>query len=160
MKILSPKREFLQSTVRNIIAANPIAPIRRVQELVKQRTEHSIGKNFTSRLMEEVRDQAINESNQKEVSERVSELRERHRILIEYLTRVQNWQPSYVWDYGMGKEPTLKERMAAIKLISQLELALFKAESITGLFEGKGATLQVTRSQSTTLKVDLKQGIN
>jgi hypothetical protein len=156
MKILSPKRQFLQTAVRNIVAANPLVPIRRVQELVRQRTDRSISKNFASRLMDEVRDQAINESNQKEVNERVSELRERHRILIEYLTRVQNWQPDYVWEYGMRNEPTLRERMAAIKLISQLELTLFKAESITGLFERKGATLQITRSQSTTLKVDLK----
>ena len=149
------KEDFLKSAIRDIVAVNPLVSIRGIQGLVENNTGYPISKNYASKLIGKVRKQAIVESDRKKTNERLAEVRERFRVLTQYLSRVQYWKPEYQRDYGMP-EPTFKEILAAIKLNSQLELALLKAESIIGLFENKGVKMELTRTQSTTLKVGVK----
>ena len=155
MKIIQEHEDYLRRHIRDILAINPLASVRSMQEMIEKRTERSISDKYLSKLMQKIRRQVIVESDRKQVNERLSEVRERNRAHIEYLERILLWKPEYYWKYGMD-EPKLKDKMSAIKLVSQLDLALLKAEFLVGMFESKGVQLELTRSQSTTLKVGLR----
>lgn len=136
MKIILEKEEFLQNTIRDAIAVNPLVSIRRMQEIVKQNTGHSISDKYTAKLMKKIRRRAVIQSDRKLMNERLSEVRERFRVITDDLFRTIYWRPDFLIDYGLVN-PSPKERLAAMKLLGQLELALFKAEVDTGVFENR-----------------------
>lgn len=145
----------MKSAIRDIVAVNPLVSVMGIQGLVKNNTGYPISKNYAAKLIGKVRKQAVIESDRKKMNERLAEVRERFRVLTQYLSRVQYWKPEYQRDYGMP-EPAFKEILSAIKLNSQLELTLLKAESIIGLFENKGVKMELIRTQSMTLKMGMK----
>lgn len=136
MKILLEKEEFLQNTIRDAIAVNPLVSIRRMQEIVKQNTGYSISDKYTAKLMRKIRRRAVIQSDRKLMNERLSEVRERFRVITDDLFRTIYWRPEFFIDYGLAN-PSPKERLAAMKLLGQLELALFKAEVDTGVFDNR-----------------------
>lgn len=136
MKVILEKEEFLQNTIRNAIAVNPLVSIRRMQEIVKQNTGHSISDKYTTKLMKKIRRRAVIQSDRKLMNERLSEVRERFRVITDDLFRTIYWRPEFFIDYGLVN-PSPKERLAAMKLLGQLELALFRAEVDTGVFENR-----------------------
>lgn len=136
MKMILEKEDFLKNTIRDIVAVNPMVSVRRMQKLVEVNTKHSISKNYTAKLMEKMRRKAVIESDRKKVNERLAEMRERQRVHLEYLERMLLWRPEYHRDYGM-QEPTLKEKMMAIKVQAHLENSLFRTELAAGVFENR-----------------------
>lgn len=148
MKIIPEKEEYIKMTIRNSIALNPLVSIRKMQEMVEKNTGRSISDKYAAKLMRKVRRQAVVESDRKQINERLAEVRERYRMLIEDLTRTIYWKPDFLNDYGLHR-PSFKERHAAIKLVAQLELALFKAELDAGMFQDR----------RTAIAEMLKQGV-
>ena len=152
MKIQQEKREILKTLVRDIIAYDPLISIRRAQEIMKDR-EYSIGNKFLSRLMTEVRQEARVYSDGKEIGDRLTEVRERFRLLIKQLSRIAYWDVEIGMTYKIS-EPKHAERYRAIKLIGQLELSLLRTEFALGLFGNmKVKKVELSKSQTTTLKV-------
>lgn len=156
MKIQKEKRELLKTAVRDIIAQEPLISIRKAQEVVERRTEYSIGDKFLSRLMGEVRQEVRGYSDNKELGDRLTEVRERFRLLIKQLNRIAYWDFDTARTYNIP-EPTVAEKYRAIKLIGQLELSLLRTEFALGLFGNKKVTrVELSKSQTTTLKVGLQ----
>ncbi|MCX6737876.1 MAG: hypothetical protein NTY11_00395 [Candidatus Parcubacteria bacterium] len=136
MKILPEKEEFLQNTIRNAIAVNPLVSIRRMQEIVEYNTGRSISDKYTSKLMHKIRRRAVIQSDRKQMNERLAEIRERFRVITDDLFRTIYWNPDFLKQYGLV-HPSYKERLAAMKLLAQLDLALFHAELDAGMFENR-----------------------
>jgi hypothetical protein len=134
MKILPEKEEFLMNSVRNAIAVNPLVSVRRMQEIVEKNTGRLLSDKYTAKLMKKLRRRAIIESDRKQVNERLSEVRERFRVLTDDLMRIIYWTPEIAKIYGQPC-PSFKERIAAMKLLAQLDLAIFKAELDIGMFK-------------------------
>lgn len=159
MKMLEEKEEMLKKTIRNAMAINPFISIRGTQALVEQNTGRSISDKYVSRLMQKIRKQAVIQSDRKQMNERLAEVRERFRLLTEYLYRIVYWKWEYLKDYGV-EMPKYKDKLAAMKLLAQLELALFRAELQAGAFEDQKGTMVEMREQmigvSRTLRFDLK----
>ncbi len=156
MKIQQEKREILKTLVRDIIAYDPLISIRRAQEIIESR-EYTIGNKFLSRLMTEVRQEARVYSDSKEIGSRLTEVRERFRLLIKQLGRIAYWDVEIGMTYKIS-EPTNAERYRAIKLIGQLELSLLRTEFALGLFGNmKVAKVELSKSQKTTLKVGFEK---
>ena len=157
--MLEEKEEMLKKTIRNAMAINPFISIRGTQALVEQNTGRSISDKYVSRLMQKIRKQAVIQSDRKQMNERLAEVRERFRLLTEYLYRIVYWKWEYLKDYGV-EMPKYKDKLAAMKLLAQLELALFRAELQAGAFEDQKGTMVEMREQmigvSRTLRFDLK----
>lgn len=141
MKILPEKEEFLKNRVRDVIALNPLVSIRRMQEILENRTGRSISDKYAAKLMHKVRRQAIIQSDRKKINERLSEIRERNRVLMEDLTRTIYWKPEFSKLYGLSF-PSFKERLAAMKLLTQIESTLFRTELAAGVFEDRRAAIE------------------
>jgi len=157
MKIIPEKEEFLRETVRNAIALNPLVSIRKMQELVEHNTGRSISDKYVAKLMMKVRRQAIVQSDRKKMNERLAEVREKHRILLDHLNRVVYWKWDFQKEYGLP-EPKYRDRFSAMRLISQMELALFRAELDAGMFEDKRAATEEMLRQG-ILPTDLHEQV-
>jgi hypothetical protein len=151
MKIVQSQEELLKTTVRNALAANPRVSIRRMQGIVEENTGKSISDKYVSKLMEDMRIQALMESDMKTVTTRLSEVRERYRLLIEDLTRVIYWKQEYLLDYGI-QAPNFREKIIAIKTVAQLETALFRTELLCVGF--------IERDRNATLRFEERIGIS
>lgn len=139
MKVIPEKEEFLRMTIRNAIALNPLVSIRRMQEIVKHNIGRSISDKYTAKLMRKTRQGAIVQSDRKMMNERLAEVRERYRMLINSLTKIAFWNYDFV---GEGIQcPKFNEQFSAMRLIGQLEIALFRAELDVGMFENKRAII-------------------
>lgn len=136
MKMLPEKEEFLQNHVCDCMAVNPLISIRQMQVLVEQNTDRLISDKYTAKLMYKIRRRAVIQSDRKQMNERLTEVRERFRILMDDLCRTIYWTPEFIKKYAKN-EPSFKERLAAMKLLGQLESALFRAELDAGMFENK-----------------------
>lgn len=155
MKIQLEKREMLKTLVRDIIAQDPLISIRKAQKVIEGR-EYAIGNKYLSRLMTEVRQEVRGYSDNKEIGDRLTEVRERFRLLIKQLNRIVYWDFDIARTYNIP-EPTVAEKYRAIKLIGQLELSLLRTEFALGLFGNKKVTkVELSKSQTTTLKVGLE----
>ena len=141
MKVLPEHQEILQNAIRNAIAANPLVSIRRMQQIVESNTGRPIGDKYVSKLMLKIRRQAVVESDRKKMNERLAEVRERYRLLIEDLQRIICWKPEYLKAYGT-QYPNFKERLAAMRLLAQLEIALFQAELQAGMFQDRQLAIE------------------
>jgi len=157
MKMLPEKEEFLQNTIRNAIAVNPLVSIRGMQEIVEHNTGRSISDKYTSKLMRKIRRQAIIQSDQKQMNERLAEIRERFRVLTDDLFRTIYWKPDFLEQYGLSY-PSFKQRLAAMKLLAQLELALFHAELDAGMFENKQIAIEEMLRQG-VLPTELREQV-
>lgn len=136
MKILPHKEQALRNTIRDIIAVNPTVSVRDMQRLILNNLEYSIGDKYLSKLMRKVQREAIERSDRKTLNMRLAEVRERHLAHQKYIQRIIYWRHDYLREYGIQR-PTQKERMSALKLSMQMEIALFKAETMLGVFEPK-----------------------
>ncbi|MFA6918238.1 MAG: hypothetical protein WC285_05440 [Candidatus Gracilibacteria bacterium] len=136
MKVLLQQEEFLQNIIRDSMAVNPLVSIRRMQRLVETNTGRSISDKYTAKLMHKIRRRAVVQSDRKRMNERLAEVRERYRILMQELSRIIFWNREHLRKYGL-RQPNLKERLAAMKLSAQMELALFRAELDAGMFENR-----------------------
>jgi len=157
MKVLPEKEEFLKDTIRNAIALNPLVSIRKMQELVEHNTGRSISDKYTTKLMWKIRRQAVVYSDRKKMNERLAEVRERYRVLMQDLCRTIYWKPEYLNDYGL-QYPNFKERLAAMRLLAQLELALFKAELAAGVFENQQVAIEEMLRQG-VLPTELREQV-
>lgn len=71
------------------------------------------------------------------MNERLAEVRERFRVMIEHLNRIVFWNRNVARYAKMFDEPKYRDKINAAKAIGQLELALFRAEMDVGLYENK-----------------------
>lgn len=157
MKILPEKEEFLRNTIRDAIAANPLVTIRRMQEIVEQNTGRAISDKYVARLMHKIRRQAVIQSDRKKMNERLAEVRERYRLLMDDLMRTVYWKPEFLEMYAL-QPPSFKERLAAMKLLAQMELALFRAELDAGLFENRQTAIYEMLQQG-VLPTELREQV-
>ncbi len=155
--MLPEHEERIKGTVRNIIAVDPLVSIRKVQRIYEEKTGKSISDKYVSKIMHKVRRQAVVESDRKKINERLAEVRETFRVMREDLTRYIYWKHEYQGIYGIQR-PSLKDRMAAMKLLGHLELSLLRAERDCGIFEDKRGAVENMLEQG-VLPTELREQV-
>lgn len=141
--MLEEKEDMLVKTIRNAMAINPFVTIRAMQGMVEKNTGRSISDKYVSKLMYKIRRQAVVQSDRTLMNERLAQLRERNRVLLEDLYRIIYWRHDYLNLYGV-EMPKCKDKIAAMRLVAQLDAALFRTELLAGAFESQnGATVEL-----------------
>lgn len=140
MKMLPEKEEIIKNTIRNALALNPLVSIRQMQEFVEKNTGRSISDKYVAKLMRKIRRRAVVESDRKQMNERLAEVRERYRVTMDHLVRIIYWRYDFWKDHGI-EEPKLRDRIAAMRLLAQMEIVLFRAELDAGMFEDRQAAI-------------------
>ncbi|MDB5238268.1 MAG: hypothetical protein JWM46_538 [Candidatus Kaiserbacteria bacterium] len=128
MKVLPQQRHFLSGIISEALANDPLVSIRSMQTIIKDSTGRSISDKYVARIMNENRitlTQGL--ADRPRVEERIAEVRKQYQKFIKDLTTI-----AY-----KGRDIGFKDRLAAIKLVAQLEVALLRAELQTGVFENR-----------------------
>jgi len=147
MKILEHKEEFIIWRIRDAIALDPLVSMRKLQLVIQEKTGRYISDKYLAKLMRKIRTKTIFESDRKQLNERLTEVRERYRVLSENLLRTIYWDWTSLEKCGIQK-PTEKERQSAIKLLAQMELALFKMELDVGAFENQQLSIRSIKARN------------
>lgn len=140
MKIPPEKEELLKNTVRNGMALSPLISIRKMQALVEHNLGRPISDKYVAKLMYKVRRQVVIQSDRKQLNERLAEVRDRHRAMMERLVQVAFWKYDFLKESNIQR-PSIKEQIAAMKALSQMEQSLFRTELYTGAFESRRITI-------------------
>ncbi len=136
MKILPQQEYHIRQVIRDNLALNPLISIRNLQKVVEYNTHRPIGDKYLMRLLGKIRGEVIAQADRQGVAERLTEVKERFRVLRKELLRIVYWEMRYFPEYGIER-PSSRDRMNAIKTIAQMDLALLKTELDTGMFSKK-----------------------
>ncbi len=96
---------------------------------------------YIQKLKQKVHRATIEQTDRTKVSERMTEMKERYRLMLERLMRIVYYNDE------MKKEgfnpPSIREQINAINSIIRLDVTLFNSELDAGLFERHLGTLEV-----------------
>lgn len=135
------QEEEIRREIRRAMIQDPMITIGRLQlHLAKKgfvtAAGNSLDWRFVKRLSSKVRAAAETYADRESQTERIAKTRERYNLVAERLFKIA------FWDLDSLRElipmPTVGEQVAALKAIVELDLKLFEAEKISGLFQDKG----------------------
>ncbi|MES2668359.1 MAG: hypothetical protein V4644_01550 [Patescibacteria group bacterium] len=138
MKILPYRENAIRENVRNILSVNPYVSGRRLQEMVRNNTGYPVGDKYLTKIVGKVQRETVISSDRLKRNERLAEARARHRAHLNYLQRIAYWKHEYRQDFGIER-PKARDQLAAIRLMSQIDIAFMKAEMAVGAFEPYGS---------------------
>ena len=141
MKISAHREGYLREQIREMVALNPMITIRGLQKLLEHNTGRPISDKYLTCLLRKVRREAVVQSDRQKLQPRIVEVRERHNALRSQLYRIAYWTPRNYQTYGIPK-PKSSERINAIRVIAQMDIALLKAELDVGAFEDRRMALE------------------
>lgn len=136
MKILPQQELHIRQVIRDSLALDPLISIRNLKKTVEYNTKHPIGDKYLMRLLGKIRGEVVAQANRQELGERMTEVKERFRVLQKELQRIIYWEMRYFPEFGIQR-PSTRERMNAIKTLAQMDLALLKTELDVGMFRKK-----------------------
>lgn len=120
----SPTYEIrIKREIRDAIAIDPIATVPELVERLNKRLDHSFDPRYIKKLRDKVSRQIIVESDRMQIEDRMRVTRENHRISRDALLGI------------IHGGAAAKDRVEAAKALVMLDLAVFKAEIETGMFQ-------------------------
>lgn len=141
MKILPQQEAHLRETIRDALALDPLMTVRRLQVIVKSNTRRTISDKYLMKLLHKVRREIVIQSDNKKLTARLAEVRERHATLRKQLLRIAYWSPVGSADHGITR-PRASEQINAIKTVVQMDLDLLKTELEIGIYEDRRTALE------------------
>ena len=133
MKILPEQKQHIVQVVREVIAADPLVSIRRMQQRVETQTGRSISDKYLTHLLGEIRQEAVAKSDPNKIKARMEVMRARYKPLATNLLTIA-WSREGV---------THKDRLAMIKTAAHLDMMLLRAEGYTGAFDKQGTAFEL-----------------
>ena len=127
--------------IRDALALDPMISIRALQKTVVYNTKRPIGDKYLMRLLGKIRGEVLAQADRQQMSERITELRERFRVLRKELYKIIYWEARYFPELGIQR-PTNQERMNAMRSVAQMDVALIKTEADLGAFRKKGSPIE------------------
>ncbi len=106
--------------------------------MVRNNTGYPVGDKYLAKIVGKVQREVLIRSDSLKRNQRLAEARERHRAHLNYLQRIAYWKREYREQFGIER-PTAKDQLAAIRLMSQIDIAFMKAEMAVGAFEPNGS---------------------
>ncbi len=124
-KVTDDKEAHLHRIIRDAMAIDPLISLRSLQSIIEKKINRKIEIHYISKLVKKVNGQLTIVADREKVEIRVSQLRERNRILIDELFRIA---------YPTTRPVADKDRLKAIELIAKIEHNQAKLEMDFGLF--------------------------
>lgn len=158
MKKLPVQEEKIKRAIRDIVIIDPLISVTKLQDALlekgyKSATGNALDWRYVHKLKTKVHRTAIEQTDREKVIERVTEMKERYRLMLERL-----WRIVYYTD-DLKKEgfmpPSYKDQINAINSIIRLDSIIFNAQLDAGIFERHIGTLEVEK-RSRPLPPELK----
>lgn len=158
MKKSPLQEEKIKRAIRDILVVDPLISIAKLQDALFEKGYRSANATvldwrYIQKLKHKVHRTTVEQTDRAKVSERVSEMKERYRLMLERLMRIVYYSDE------MKKEgfspPTVREQINAINSIIRLDVMLFNSELDAGLFERHLGTLEIEQ-RNRPLPAELK----
>src|SRR5882724_9438355 len=122
-KITEHKEMALRRVIRDAMAIDPLITVSGLQRVVESKTGRPIDELYVKKLLRKVTGEMVIVADRERYEKRISQLRERNRILIDELLRIA---------YNASTSP--KDKVNALGTIARIENAQVKLEMDLGLF--------------------------
>lgn len=127
--------------VRIAMIKEPMLTMTRLQEILMNQGYFGIhgralNREYLTRLVRKIKGAAEHGADRDTDLQRIAQMRERYNLIAERLFKIA------FWDFNSLQElipmPTVTEAIAAMKAIAELDMKLYDAEKIAGLFQQQG----------------------
>lgn len=125
-KVTEQKEAVLRRTVRDAMALDPLISLRSLASVIEKKLNRHVDLEYISKLVKKVNGEIAVHADREKVEEKIAEMRERNRILIEELMRF-----AYP---AIGRMVMDKDRLKAIELIAKIQQTQAKLEMDFGLY--------------------------
>ncbi|MEN9412916.1 MAG: hypothetical protein RLZZ342_3 [Candidatus Parcubacteria bacterium] len=138
--------EMIKRAIRDELALNPLKSVSQIQvALFKQGYQQVYGKldwHYVSKLVKSVRLENLASLYTKDRSERLAQIKERHRVITEKLVGILEGEAGT--SYDKPNFPTHAERIAAANTILKWDTALFFMEEQVNAIDAAGESKVIT----------------
>lgn len=128
-KITQEKEAYLRRIVRDAKAIDPLITLESLRDVVERKIKRVIDLEYLSKLVKKIGRQIISEVERDTVNNRVSEIRETNRIVIDELKRIAYPNPND------PEKPSVTDRRKALEAITRIENMQAKLEMDFNVFE-------------------------
>ena len=148
MKKPRTQEEKIRRAIRDAIVIDPLISVAKLQDALFDKGFRTPGNttldwHYVAKLREKIHRQSIENVDRQKVSQRVSEMKERYRLVFERLIRIA------FYSEDLKKEgippPSYRDQISALREISRLDVAIFGAELDAGIFERHIGTLEIEK---------------
>lgn len=146
MKKSPLQEEKIKRAIRDILVVDPLISITKLQDALFEKGYRSANATvldwrYVQKLKHKVHRNTVEQTDRAKVSERVAEMKEKNRLMLERLMRIVYYSDE------MKKEgftpPSIREQINAINSIVRLDVMVFNAELDAGLFERHLGTIEI-----------------
>ncbi len=142
-KILKPAEEKIIKAVRDIIVFDPLISTRSLQSVLEKKGINIGSREYLSKIVWKIGRGLSEDVNRQELSARIAQIKEKHRIVIDRLVRIAFYTDDLKKE-GLPP-PSYKDQIAASYAIMKLDLAVLGAEMDAGIFERHIGTLEIEK---------------
>ena len=158
MRKSAAQEDRIRRAIRDIAVIDPIISTRKLQDALFDKgykTAHNtpLDWRYVQKLRNKVRRQVVEDADREKVSDRISEMKEKYRMMTERLIRIIYYSDE------LRKEgiipPSYKDQISAINTLLKYDILLFNAQLDAGIFERHLGTLEIEQ-RSKPLPPELK----
>ena len=146
MKKLPVQEERIRRAIRDVAVIDPIISTRKLQDALfekgfKTSNNTPLDWRYVHKLRNKVHRQVVMEADREQVTDRISELKEKYRVISERLMRIAFYTDDFKKENMVP--PNTKEQLTALNLILKYDFVLFNSQLDAGIFERHLGTLEV-----------------
>lgn len=146
MKKLAIHEEKIKRIIRDVVVIDPLISITKIQDaLFEKGYKNSKGQvldwRYVHRLKQKVHRQTVEHTDKEKVVSRISEMKERYRLMVDKLIRIAFYTDELKNEGRLP--PSYRDQINAINSIIRLDVMLFNSELDAGLFERHLGTLEI-----------------
>lgn len=148
MKKLAIQEEKIRRAIRDIVVFDPLISIAKLQDALFDKGYKSangtvLDWRYVHKLKHKVNRQTIEQTDREKVVERITEMKERYRLMLERLWRIIFYTDDLKKEGFMP--PSFKDQINAINTIVKLDALVFNSELDAGIFERHLGTLEIEK---------------
>lgn len=116
--------------------------MRQLQDILDRRGFKIASLHYIAKLKDKVHKESLTEIDRAKIAPRISETRERYRLIFNQLNKIAFWSPDPT---NPQMPPSYKDQIAALRALGQMDLALLNSEMDAGIFTRHIGTIEEQR---------------
>lgn len=142
------QEDKIRRAIRDIAVIDPIISTRKLQDALfdkgfKTANSTPLDWRYVQKLRNKVRRQVIEDADREKVSDRISEMKEKYRMMAERLIRIIYYHDDLKKEGIMP--PSYKDQISAVNTLLKYDILLFNAQLDGGIFERHLGTLEIAQ---------------
>lgn len=162
MKYLPEIEERIRRAIKDALAIDPLISFTQLSKVLESKGIKGVGgkgldREYVAKLVRKVNRETLIRIERAQVTERIAEIKERHRLAVTKLLKIAFYDSGSQENAGIPS-PSYKDQIAAIRELMKWDLAILSAEMDAGIFQRQLGTLEIER-RNVPLRPEVKEAI-